>query len=511
MVSVKYARMSPSEVVERIAPDLAGEAVARCVADGCRYLTLVGTDERTRGEGFGLWVTLLTPDGQILHLRATLKADDPRYPAITPHLPAAHWDERELRDMLGFVPDGHPDPRRLILREDWPSNLFPLRKDFDRRRVPPPPREDTYPFIGREGAGIGEVPVGPIHAGVIEPGHFRFATEGETILHLEARLFYTHRGIERLVEGRTPDEALPVVERICGACAFSHALAFCEAAESMDVVDVPARARWARSLCLELERLYNHVGDAGNICAGAGFAVASMRGARLKEKIQRAIDVLVGHRFLRDVCAVGGLRRDLPSDALAHLRAVAPDMREETRDLAALILGTDSFLDRVRGTGIVPSEVVRALGGSGVAARASGVDGDLRRDRPTEWAGRVPPSQVLGRTGDVEARLRQRLEEAHDSWRLVLALLDQEPGGAIRAGFERADGPGIGVGAVESPRGANVHWLLLDAAGRVDRLRVRSASFANWPLVVAAAPGNLMPDFPLINKSFELCYACLDR
>jgi hydrogenase-4 component G len=331
------------------------------------------------------------------------------------------------------------------------------------------------------------------------------------VLHLEARLFYTHRGIEKLVEGRTFAEALPVVERICGACSFSHALAFCEAAEAIVDAEVPDRASWARTLCLELERLYNHLGDAGNICAGTGLAVGSMQGAWLKEKVQRLIEKLVGHRFLHDVCAIGGLRRDLPPGPLDELRAAAPKLQIQTRDFAALILGTDSFVERTRGTGVLTTETVRALGGVGVAARAAGVSADLRHDRPTEWYRRLAPRVVVQASGDVEARLRVRLDEAMESWRLVEHLLEIEPAGPIQATIQLPGVRRVGLGAVESPRGADVHWLLADEAGRIERLRVRSASFANWPLAAASAPGNLVPDFPLINKSFELCYACLDR
>jgi Ni,Fe-hydrogenase III large subunit len=417
-----------------------------------------------------------------------------------------------MADLLGFVPEGHPDPRRLVLREDWPAGLHPLRKDFDPTLVPPPTRKDAYSFIPLEGEEAGHLSVGPIHAGIIEPGHFRFATVGEIVLQLEARLFYTHRGIEKLVEGRTPAAALPVVERICGACAFTHAVAFCEAVEAIAGVAPPPRAVWARTLGLELERLYNHLGDSGNICAGTGLAVGTMRGARLKESVQRLIERLVGNRWLRDVAAIGGLRRDLSASGLADLRATHDELRVESRRFADLILGIEPFVERTRGTGVLSSQLVQDLGGVGVAARAAGVRVDLRRDRPYAGYGAHPPRRIDGQqSGDVEARLRQRLEETEASWELVATLLDHEPGGPTWVDVGSLPGDQAGIGAVESSRGACVHWLMTDAQGRIDRLRVRSASFPNWPLVAAAVPGNLVPDFPLINKSFELCYACLDR
>jgi Ni,Fe-hydrogenase III large subunit len=266
---------------------------------------------------------------------------------------------------------------------------------------------------------------------------------------------------------------------------------------------------------LELERLYNHLGDSGNICAGVGFSVGAMAGAQLKEELQRLNERLVGHRFLRGACAPGGLRRDLSIDGLSSARGVLADLRERSLRFGDMVLATESLIERARTTGVLKPEWIRDLGGVGVAARASGVDTDLRRDRPTETyrdlaaAGtfRVPTQA----SGDAEARLRQRLDEAEVSFAIVDRLFANVTGGAIRAPLGDLRVGEVGIGAAESPRGANVHAVMLAEDGTVDRLRIRSASFPNWPLVPLTVPGNLVPDFPLINKSFELCYACLDR
>ncbi len=500
-------------VTRTVDPASLARVAAEGARRGARVLTFFGADERATRNELGLYLALLAPNGATETFRAGIAAERPRYPALTPTLPAVHWDERELRDLLGVEPEGHPDPRPLVLREDWPAGLFPLRKDFDPALVPPAPRTlEAFTPRPVEGEGVVQVPVGPIHAGIIEPGHFRFSALGETIVHLEARFFYTHRGIEKLAEGRTPEQVLPLAERLCGACSFSHAVAFCEAVESLAAARVPARARWGRTLLLELERLYNHLGDAGNICAGTGFAVGAMDGALLKERLQRLIERLVGNRFLRGACAIGGLRRDLPDEELAAGRHELERLHADARRYAHRLMETDSFVERLRGTGVLPAETVRALGGVGVAARASGVDGDLRRDRPYAAYAMLDSLHVpLHGAGDVEARLRQRLAEAMVSFRLALDLLQNPPAGAIRGAVGRLAAGRLGLGAVESPRGADVHAVLCDDEGRVTRYRVRSASFPNWPLVAMAVPGNLMPDFPLINKSFELCYACLDR
>ncbi len=487
---------------------------ADLVAAGGRMLTLFGADERDHAGEFAVYAAFLGHAGEITTLRAGVHPDEPGYPSITPALPAAHWDEREMRDLLGLEPQGHPDLRPLVRRPDWPAGAYPLRKDFDPATLPPAPRAlETFLPRPVEGEGVIEVPVGPIHAGIIEPGHFRFAAVGELVLDLEARLFYTHRGIEKLAEGRTPEQALPLAERICGACAFSHAVAFCEAIERLAGADVPARGRWGRTLLLELERLYNHLGDAGNICAGTGFAVGTMHGALLKERVQQLIERLVGNRFLRGACALGGLRRDLPDADLALASHELQRLHAETRAFTHLLVEHDGFMDRVRGTGQLDRETVRALGGVGVAARASGIETDLRRELP--YANYAELGELLHvpvhTSGDVEARLRQRLAEATVSFRLLEMLLAAPPTGPIRTAVGAPAAHQLGLGAVESPRGADVHAVLCDTAGRITRYRVRSASFPNWPLVALAAPGNLLPDFPLINKSFELCYACLDR
>jgi Ni,Fe-hydrogenase III large subunit/Ni,Fe-hydrogenase III component G len=487
-----------------------GDEIAALVADGATVLTFVGTDDRASADAFGLHAVLLRR-GETIALESRVPPHAPRYPSITPRVPALHWDERELRDLLGVVPEGHPDPRRLVLRAEWPEGLHPLRKDFDPALAPPLPRHDSFAARTVEGDEVVEIPVGPIHAGIIEPGHFRFSAVGETVLSLDAQLFYTHRGIEKVAEGRRPEGALAVVERTCGACAGSQAVAFATACEQLAGGQIPPRAAWGRTLLLELERLYNHLGDAGNMCAGGALAVGTMAGAAMKEAVQRRIERLVGHRFLRGAIAIGGLRRDLPPAELEALRRDLPRWRTELGRFAQLVLGSEGFVNRMRGTGTLGPEVVRALGGVGVLARASGVDVDLRRDRPYLLYAGLPLSVPLQASGDAEARFRQRVDEASVTLDLLAALLAAEPAGAVRAPLGRWPTGGVGVGAVESPRGATVHWVRLDDHGQVDRVRIRSASFPNWPIVPLAVPGNLVPDFPMINKSFELCYSCLDR
>ncbi|HZK66461.1 MAG TPA: NADH-quinone oxidoreductase subunit C, partial [Chloroflexota bacterium] len=317
-----------------------------------RLATMVGLDDRVRTGKFRL-VYVFSVGRFWVSVEAEVDPACPDFPSVTPHLPAAHWYEREVRDLLGLVPLGHPDPRRLVLHDDWPEDVYPLRKDFDL--AVPVARVDgpRHRFHHLHGEGIVEIPVGPIHAGVIEPGHFRFAAVGEVVLHLETRLFYSHRGMEKLAEGKRADQVLQIAERICGACSASHAVAFCQAVESLAGAEIPARAAALRTLVLELERLYNHVGDLGNICAGVGFAVGASQGGRLKEDLQRLNGRLTGHRFLRGVCRVGGVRRDLDGDAIRDAVETLRRVRDGFEGFVELLLSTEPLMDRMIGTGVV--------------------------------------------------------------------------------------------------------------------------------------------------------------
>jgi Ni,Fe-hydrogenase III large subunit len=360
-----------------------------------------------------------------------------------------------------------------------------------------------------------EVPVGPIHAGIIEPGHFRFGTVGERVLHLEPRLFYTHRGLEKRVEGLNALDAFHVVERICGVCSVAHGLGFCEAVEQIAGVDAPVRGRTIRTLALELERLYNHIGDIGNISAGASYHYGTSAGLRMKEALQQVNENLAGNRFLRGLLTPGGVRLEIDAD-LARLIDIAISVAAEALEsLMERIEGNPSVLDRLDGTGVLSRQAAIDLGVTGVAARASGVNRDARRDHPHgAYAEKSSPNilVVTADEGDVHARLSLRAAEARESMRLVRALLSGLPSGPLCAALPDVLPPWrIGQSAIESPRGSAIHWLRTDAAGRVDRYHLRSASYANWPVVPLAALSAIIPDFPLVNKSFELCYSCTDR
>jgi Ni,Fe-hydrogenase III large subunit len=474
---------------------------------------MIGEDERATTGAFRLSYLFALPERKWATVETRVEADDCSFPSVTPRVVAAHWYEREVRDMFGLTPVGHPDPRRLVMHDDWPDGVYPLRKDFDPAAPVPRVEREPHPFHELHGEGIVEIPVGPIHAGVIEPGHFRFAAVGEVVLHLETRLFYTHRGIEKLAEGKRAAQVVQLAERICGACSLSHAVAYCQAVEAIAGMEVPPRAAALRTAYLELERLYNHIGDLGNICAGIGFAVGASFGAKLKDDLQRLNERLTGNRFLRGVCRVGGVRRDLAPEGWRDLDATLTRVAREFGDLIALMLGSETAVERLTTTGMLSAETARALGVVGVAARASGIDLDCRRDHPYAFYGRLlePIPVPVRHEGDVKARALVRMDEALVSFAVIRQVMSMLPTGPLAVDLGPLPAGRAAFSATESPRGENLHWLRIGRDGTIDRYRIRSASYPNWPAVAATVPGNMVPDFPLINKSFELCYACLDR
>jgi Ni,Fe-hydrogenase III large subunit/Ni,Fe-hydrogenase III component G len=512
----------PSDLTVRLGRpgDLAAAAAVLIGPCAMALATVVATDE-TATPDHDLKVRYVfepttpgAPD-RFVTLLVSVDAAHPEVPSLTTAVPAANWHEREMQDLFGIVPVGHPDPRPLVVHDGWPQGVFPLRKAFDgSRKVPVLPAAE-FPHLVAEGEGVFEIPVGPIHAGIIEPGHFRFTSVGETVLNLEARLFYTHRGLEKRMEGLLPLDAFYVAERICGVCSVAHGLGYCEALEQIADVDAPPRARLVRGIALELERLYNHIGDVGNVCAGAAFHYGTATGMLLKERLQQLNERLAGNRFLRGLVVPGGVRLDLPDDLLGVIAATLRDTLAGLDSLMGRIEANPSVVDRLDDTGVLQHQAAVDLAVAGVAARASGVDRDARREHPhAAFALPQPPDLNVATLsdGDAIARVNVRALEARESVRLVGELVRRlQPGPLTVALPEPLPGGRIGISAIESPRGEAVHWLRTDASGRVERYHLRSPSYHNWPAVALAAQTAIVPDFPLVNKSFELCYSCTDR
>ncbi len=445
-----------------------------------------------------------------LILSIELPDGDRLYPSITPRIHAAKWYEREIRDLFGLIPVGHPDLRRLVRHEHWPKGTHPLKKDFSWDHVMGR-QEGEYHFRHIEGEGVFEVPVGPIHAGIIEPGHFRFSVAGEPVMQLELRHFWKHRGVEKLFENRALVDGASLAERVSGDTSFGHGLAYCEAVERLMGAAVPPRARYLRTLFLELERLHNHIGDVGAICNDAAYALALAHAGRMKERVVQLADRLTGSRFLRGVTVVGGIAIDLNQAQLDEVVRETDSIAKDFGDLAAIILVNASLTDRLESTGVLSEQTAWDHGVMGVVGRASNIDRDVRRDRPfaayADLQFRVPVFNY----GDVRARVRIRIEEVKESINLIRQVREHIPSGEVRRSPSAPPEPGRwALAAVEGWRGEILYYVMAGKGGAIHRCKVRDPSFVNWPAIQFAVLGNIIPDFPLINKSFNLSYAGTD-
>lgn len=442
----------------------------------------------------GLWATP-TDDG--VELRAAFNNEhsflilacvsgNRTFPSVVDLVPAAHWDEREAHDLYGARFDGHAPLRALVDHPDDPTSWTV-------------PVQGSDPF---------QVAVGPIHAGVIESGHFRFQVVGERILHLDLQLFYKHRGLERAAEGTPPEQALAFVQRACAADAVSNATAFAQAYEATYGLWPPLPLRRARTLLLELERLYNHLNDIAAICAGIGFAAANMLFGALKERAQRLNQRLAGHRFLFDAIRVGHSALRVSHDERCELRAALRDLRVDIDRGWHELQFAGSAQERFHGVGVLRPEDAVRLGAVGPTARAAGIAIDARRHSPRLSYSSFTPAAPRDPSGDVAARLELRAAELP----VTLDRLDELLGHPLEPALAEPTRPAApqGLSLVESPRGQTLCAVRLQNE-RVHRLHLRTGSYANWPVLAHVVRDSLLPDFPLINKSFELCYACVDR
>jgi len=478
---------------------------------GMRIAAVFGEDRLAAERAFYVYYVLeRSSEATYLVLRAQVDPDQPSFPSIAAEFPAVNWQEREIQDMFGLAAAGHPNPRRVALHDNWPE-VHPLRKDFAVDQLLPPfegPQHEYRPTLGE---GVFQIPVGPVHAGIIEPGHFNFAVAGEPILYLQLRLFYTHKGTEKLFEQLPIPHAVFLAESISGDSAFSHGTAFCQAVERAAGIEVPPRARFMRTILLELERVYNHIADIGAIATDVGFVVANAHAGRVREMVLDLNETLTGNRLLRGMVCVGGVRRDWSSGQVAALGRAVEEIRREFRDLVALIRSSDSTRDRLEHTGVLDPGKAKALGIVGLAGRASGVDLDVRRDHPYAAYASVSFRAPVYQQGDVLHRVQVRMDEVEESLSIVHQAVDRLPSGDHSAPQREIPAGRFALGAVEGWRGEILHWVRTAPDNRLDRCKIKDPSLNNWPALVEAVQGNIIPDFPVINKSFNLSYSGTDR
>ncbi|HHT9152411.1 MAG TPA: NADH-quinone oxidoreductase subunit C [Candidatus Hypogeohydataceae bacterium YC40] len=473
-------------------------------------LSMFGTDERQLDGTYKIYTVFQIPRIPIfIILQVHLNETELEFPSITPLMYSGSLFEREMRDMFGFIPVGNPDTRRMVLHENFPEGIYPLRKDFPYNSIPDK-AEGQYMFHTIEGEGVFEIPVGPVHAGIIEPGHFRFSVAGEPIINLEIRLHYKHKGIEKLMETLDFHEGRKVAERVSGDSTVGHVTAYCQAVEKIAGIETPLLAKYNRMIALELERLYNHIADIGGISTDVAFLFGAARAGVLREKVVQLNDELTGSRFLRGLIIPGGVTKDL-LPAKEKITSTLREVGEGLKELVSILLSSTSFLDRVKTTGILSKKTAEDLGVTGPAARASGIDFDVRRDAPYEAYREVEFKVPVFKEGDVFSRLCVRIDEAFESINIIEQVLRKNVGvenfQPLQTEVKTLPHHRYALGCVEGWRGPILYWIMTAHGDKLYRCKIKDPSFCNWPALSEAVLGNIVPDFPVCNKSFNLSYA----
>ncbi len=456
--------------------------------------------------------SLLEKEGDYLLLRTEIPADNPGLPSQTPYFLAADRSERHTRDLFGIHFEGHPDNRRWTRHQAWSEDEHPLRKDFPLAGNPPgrTPPDKGYPFVKAQGASVYEIPVGPVHAGIIEPGHFRFQAVGETVLNLEERLGYVHKGIEKLAEGRDPEGLARLAGRVSGDTTVGHTWAACLAMERAAGIELPERGAYLRAILAERERIVNHLGDMGAICNDVGFAFAHYQFGRLREAWLRDNRRIFGHRLLMDRIVPGGVTVDLDKETVDQLDTALNRLGRELDELLTIIDRNTTLADRLYTTGVLTPKTARTLGCLGYVGRSSGHTFDVRHDAPYPPYDQLKVKVPVEEEGDVGARFWIRYKEIRVASRLLRVLLGRLPGGAHRVEFTPPEGAAEGLGIVEGWRGEIVAHVRFGENGRIDRYYPRDPSWLNWPALERIVLENIVPDFPVCNKSVNGSYSGVD-
>jgi Ni,Fe-hydrogenase III large subunit len=447
--------------------------------------------------------------GAYLVARTRLPRATPVLPSHTPYFPGADRPERHTQDLVGVAFTDHPDSRRWTRHQAWKDSEHPLRRDFPAAGRPQgeTPPDHLYKFFFAHGEGVYEIPVGPVHAGIIEPGHFRFQAVGEMVLNLEERLGYVHKGTEKIAEGREAQALARLAGRVSGDSTVAHAWAACMALERAAGIEVPERAPFLRALMCERERVANHLGDIGAILNDIAFTFGYYQFGRLREDWQRLSREAFGHRFMMDRVVPGGVAVDLDQALVPKIRAQIEILRTQIARLMAIANELPSVDDRLVTTGILTPEQSKALGCQGFVGRASSLEFDVRRDAPYAPYDRLGVKAPSYHYGDIQARMRVRKEETEASLELIEALLDRLPKGAIRAEWRAPASGAEGLGIVEGWRGEIITYVRLGEGGRVERFFPRDPSWTTWPALELLIHNNIVPDFPVCNKSVNGSYS----
>jgi formate hydrogenlyase subunit 5 len=473
-------------------------------------ISLFGVENFAGSPGFTLIYALEKRDClNIVLLQRQLK--DKETTSIAKYFPSACWFEREIQDGFGISFADAFDKRRLFLHEAYPRTFHPLLKSFKNQDLDEMRKSkvgsENYLFKEVKGEGVYQVPVGPVHAGIIEPGHFRFSVIGETISNLEVRMFYKHRGIEKLAEVKIPSDCVNLAETISGDESVANAVAFCMAVETISGITLSERAWSLRTIMLEMERIYSHLADLAGMIVDVGFPLGAVEFSVLREEMLRYNEVFTGSRFMKDIIDIGGLKQNISTKNLMTLENYLNSFRKRLIQATSAIHKKESVIDRLETTGVIRNSLINPLNITGPAARASGVAIDNRVDHPYGIYPLIEIYKRTGENGDVLSRFNVKTAEISDSVDIIQKLIHEVRSGDVNQEIEIKDGYSVAI--VEAARGQNFHWVYIKD-GVIDRYKVRTASFCNWQAIEHAVMGNIIPDFPLINKSLNLSYAGTD-
>lgn len=479
---------------------------------------MVANDERPINGNYALYylLSMEESDPGFVTVRAEVDPCSMEYPSVTPRVPACVWSEREAFDLFGLRAQGLPDERRLVLPDDWPADLYPLRKDsMDYRKRPAPVTDvENYSFLYEgQAEEVTEVPMGPLHITSDEPGHFRLFVEGEEIIDADYRLFYVHRGMEKVAESRLNYDAVTfLADRICGICGNAHSVAYAEAVEHAQGIEVPVRGQYIRAILLEVERLHSHLLNLGLVCHYCGFDTGFQHFFRVREKTMDLAVLLTGARKTYGLNLIGGVRRDiLDAQKMATIKYVR-EIRNEVEALVDMLVSTANFESRTAGVGRLDPAVARDYSPVGPCVRGSGIARDVRFDHPFDGYKYLSGMKARSHDGcDVQSRTLVRVEEFMDSLTMIEQLLDGAPTGPVLTEDWQYTPHKFALGYTEAPRGEDMHWAQVGDNQKCYRWRAKAATYSNWPILRYMFRGNTVADAAIIVGSMDPCYSCTDR
>ncbi len=479
---------------------------------------MVANDERPLNGNYALYylLSMEEEDPGFVTVRVEVDPYAMEYPSVTPRVPACVWSEREAYDMFGLRAVGLPDQRRLVLPDDWPDGLFPLQKDaMDYRKRPAPVTDvENYSFLYEGNAEeTTQVPMGPLHITSDEPGHFRLFVDGEDIIDADYRLFYVHRGMEKVAESRLDYDAVTfLADRICGICGNAHSVAYAEAVEYAQGIEVPIRAQYIRAILLEVERLHSHLLNLGLVCHYCGFDTGFQHFFRVREKAMDLAVLLTGARKTYGLNLIGGVRRDILDKQKIATMSYVRELRNDVEALVDMLVSTANFESRTAGIGRLDPAVARDYSPVGPCVRGSGIARDVRFDHPFDGYKYLTGLKARSHDGcDVQSRTLVRVEEFMDSLTMIEQMLDGAPGGPIRTEDWQYTPHKYALGYTEAPRGEDMHWAQVGDNQKCYRWRAKAATYSNWPILRYMFRGNTVADAAIIVGSMDPCYSCTDR